>query len=60
MNSYILNLYGNSSDYRYGMQGQEMDNEIKREGNRLNTKSCGLDKKDRTLLLKLLCPQIPY
>ncbi|RKN76826.1 RHS repeat domain-containing protein [Ulvibacterium marinum] len=28
--------HGNSTDYRYGFQGQEMDNEIKGEGNSLN------------------------
>lgn len=28
--------HGNSSDYRYGFQGQELDNEIKGEGNSLN------------------------
>lgn len=30
--------HGNTSDYRYGFQGQEMDNEIKGEGNSLNYK----------------------
>ncbi len=29
---------GSTSDYRYGFQGQEMDNEIKGEGNSLNYK----------------------
>ncbi len=28
--------HANTSDYRYGFQGQEMDNEIKSEGNSLN------------------------
>ncbi|UZO80662.1 hypothetical protein NBT05_17185 [Aquimarina sp. ERC-38] len=28
--------HGNSSDYRYGFQGQEMDDEIKGEGNSVN------------------------
>lgn len=28
--------HGNSSDYRYGFQGQELDNEIKGEGNSVN------------------------
>lgn len=28
--------HGNTSDYRYGFQGQEMDNEIKGEGNSAN------------------------
>jgi len=32
----LPNRHGNSSDYRYGFQGQEMDNEIKGEGNSLN------------------------
>ena len=27
---------GNSSDYRYGFQGQELDNELKVEGNSYN------------------------
>ncbi|MEP3790965.1 MAG: RHS repeat-associated core domain-containing protein [Gilvibacter sp.] len=30
------NRHNNTSDYRYGFQGQEMDNEIKGEGNSLN------------------------
>ncbi|WP_299883972.1 DUF6443 domain-containing protein [uncultured Lacinutrix sp.] len=30
--------HGNSSDYRYGFQGQELDNEIKGEGNSINYK----------------------
>ena len=30
------NRHGNSDGYRYGFQGQEMDNEIKGEGNSLN------------------------
>ena len=30
--------HGNSGDYRYGFQGQEMDNEIKGEGNSINYK----------------------
>ncbi len=34
----LPNRHGNSSDYRYGFQGQEMDNEIKGEGNSLNYK----------------------
>ena len=34
----LPNRHGNSSDYRYGFQGQEMDNEIKGEGNSLNFK----------------------
>jgi RHS repeat-associated protein len=32
----LPNRHGNTSDYRYGFQGQEMDNEIKGEGNSLN------------------------
>ena len=32
----LPNRHGNSSNYRYGFQGQEMDNEIKGEGNSLN------------------------
>jgi RHS repeat-associated protein len=30
--------HGNSGDYRYGFQGQEMDNEVKGEGNSINYK----------------------
>jgi len=30
--------HGNTSDYRYGFQGQEMDNEVKGEGNSINYK----------------------
>lgn len=32
----LPNRHGNTSDYRYGFQGQELDNEIKGEGNSLN------------------------
>ncbi|WP_052483468.1 RHS repeat-associated core domain-containing protein [Flavobacterium sp. MEB061] len=32
----VPNRHGNSKDYRYGFQGQEMDNELKGEGNSLN------------------------
>ncbi|OED35688.1 hypothetical protein AB832_06220 [Flavobacteriaceae bacterium (ex Bugula neritina AB1)] len=34
----LPNRHGNSSEYRYGFQGQELDNEIKGEGNSLNFK----------------------
>lgn len=34
----LPNRHGNSSDYRYGFQGQEMDNEVKGEGNSVNYK----------------------
>ncbi|PHS05250.1 MAG: hypothetical protein COA88_12605 [Kordia sp.] len=34
----LPNRHGNSGDYRYGFQGQEMDNEVKGEGNSLNYK----------------------
>ncbi|WP_147415982.1 RHS repeat-associated core domain-containing protein [Ulvibacterium marinum] len=34
----LPNRHGNSSDYRYGFQGQELDNEIKGEGNSYNFK----------------------
>ncbi|OED44986.1 hypothetical protein AB832_01660 [Flavobacteriaceae bacterium (ex Bugula neritina AB1)] len=34
----LPNRHGNSSDYRYGFQGQEKDDEIKGEGNSLNYK----------------------
>src|SRR5690606_24044439 len=32
----VPNRHANSSKYRYGFQGQEMDNEIKGEGNSIN------------------------
>jgi len=32
----LPNRHGNTSDYRYGFQGQELDNEIKGEGNSHN------------------------
>ncbi len=32
----LPNRHANTSDYRYGFQGQEMDNEIKGEGNSVN------------------------
>ncbi len=32
----LPNRHGNSGDYRYGFQGQEMDNEVKGEGNSAN------------------------
>ncbi|MDY8138497.1 DUF6443 domain-containing protein, partial [Aquimarina sp. 2201CG5-10] len=32
----LPNRHGNTSDYRYGFQGQEMDNEVKGEGNSVN------------------------
>ena len=32
----VPNRHGSSNSYRYGFQGQEMDNEIKGEGNSLN------------------------
>ncbi len=34
----IPGRHANTSDYRYGFQGQEMDNELKGEGNSLNYK----------------------
>ncbi|MDC9722081.1 MAG: hypothetical protein PSN34_04820 [Urechidicola sp.] len=34
----VPNRHGNTSDYRYGFQGQELDNEVKGEGNSLNYK----------------------
>ena len=34
----LPNRHGNTSDYRYGFQGQELDNEIKGEGNSINYK----------------------
>ncbi|RKN76824.1 RHS repeat domain-containing protein [Ulvibacterium marinum] len=34
----LPNRHANTSDYRYGFQGQELDNEIKGEGNSINYK----------------------
>ncbi len=34
----LPNRHGNSADYRYGYNGQELDNEIKGEGNSINFK----------------------
>ena len=34
----VPNRHGNTSDYRYGFQGQELDNEVKGEGNSINYK----------------------
>ncbi len=34
----LPNRHGNSSEYRYGFQGQELDNEIKGDGNSVNYK----------------------
>ncbi|TGV01081.1 hypothetical protein EM932_17125 [Flavivirga rizhaonensis] len=34
----LPNRHGNSSDYRYGFQGQEKDDEVKGEGNSVNYK----------------------
>jgi len=34
----LPNRHANTSDYRYGFQGQELDNEIKGEGNSVNYK----------------------
>jgi RHS repeat-associated protein len=34
----LPNRHGNTGDYRYGFQGQEMDNEVKGEGNSINYK----------------------
>ena len=34
----VPNRHGNTADYRYGFQGQELDNEVKGEGNSINYK----------------------
>ncbi|MEP1488492.1 MAG: RHS repeat-associated core domain-containing protein, partial [Algibacter sp.] len=36
--SLLPNRHGSTDDYRYGFQGQEMDNEVKGEGNSINFK----------------------
>jgi RHS repeat-associated protein len=57
----LPNRHGNSSDYRYGFQGQEMDNEIKGEGNSINYKFRMHDPRvGRFLSLDPLAPEYPY
>ncbi|SEK30517.1 YD repeat-containing protein [Aquimarina amphilecti] len=57
----LPNRHGNSSDYRYGFQGQEMDNEIKGEGNSLNYKFRMNDPRvGRFFAMDPLAPQYPW
>lgn len=53
--------HANTSDYRYGFQGQEMDNEIKGEGNSLNYTFRMHDPRvGRFLSLDPLAPEYPH
>lgn len=53
--------HGNTNEYRYGFQGQEMDNEIKGEGNSLNYTFRMHDPRiGRFLSLDPLSPQYPH
>jgi len=53
--------HGNSLDYRYGFQGQEMDNEIKGEGNSLNFKFRMLDTRiNRFFAVDPLAVEYPH
>ncbi|MFC5047209.1 RHS repeat-associated core domain-containing protein [Aquimarina hainanensis] len=53
--------HGNSSDYRYGYQGQEMDNEVKGEGNSLNYRFRMHDPRvGRFFAVDPLASQYPY
>lgn len=53
--------HGNSGDYRYGFQGQEMDNEVKGEGNSINYKFRMHDPRvGRFFAVDPLSPQYPF
>ena len=53
--------HGNTSDYRYGFQGQEMDNEIKGEGNSVNFSLRMYDPRlNRFLTLDPLAKKYPW
>ena len=57
----LPNRHGNSRDYRYGFQGQEMDNEIKGEGNSINYKYRMHDPRvGRFFAVDPLAPQYPW
>ncbi len=57
----LPNRHANTSDYRYGFQGQEMDNEIKGEGNSLNFKFRMHDPRvGRFFATDPLSPQYPW
>ena len=52
---------GNTPDYRYGFQGQEMDNEIKGEGNSINYKYRMHDPRvGRFFAVDPLSPEYPH
>ncbi|UZO80648.1 hypothetical protein NBT05_17115 [Aquimarina sp. ERC-38] len=53
--------HGNSGEYRYGFQGQEMDNEIKGEGNSINYKYRMHDPRvGRFFATDPLAPEYPF
>jgi RHS repeat-associated protein len=57
----VPNRHGSSDSYRYGFQGQEMDNEIKGEGNSVNYEFRMHDPRiGRFLSLDPLSPQYPH
>lgn len=57
----LPNRHGNSSDYRYGFQGQEMDNEVKGEGNSLNYQFRMYDTRlNRFFTVDPLSPKYPW
>ena len=57
----VPNRHGSSDSYRYGFQGQEMDNEIKGEGNSLNYTFRMHDPRiGRFLSLDPLDPKYPH
>ncbi|WP_298320821.1 DUF6443 domain-containing protein [uncultured Aquimarina sp.] len=57
----LPNRHGNSSEYRYGFQGQEMDNEIKGEGNSANFKFRMHDPRiGRFFAVDPLAPKYPH
>ncbi len=57
----LTNRNGNAGEYRYGFQGQEMDNEIKGEGNSLNYKYRMHDPRvGRFFAVDPLAPKYPH
>lgn len=57
----LPNRYGSEEDYRYGFQGQEMDDEVKGEGNSVNYKYRMHDPRiGRFFAIDPLAPKYPY
>ncbi|MFD2561232.1 DUF6443 domain-containing protein [Aquimarina rubra] len=57
----LPNRHGNSAEYRYGFQGQELDNEIKGEGNSVNYKYRMHDPRiGRFFAVDPLAPDYPW